>query len=67
MRTHSIITFLLWLTLNPAAGCGVKAAPTPILSAPPSPLQQEAVRRAAEAEAEKKEKQKKEKKNLEQR
>lgn len=47
-----------------AAGCGVKAAPTPVLSAPPSPLQQETKRRAAEAENEK-ELKNKEKKALE--
>ncbi len=58
------------------SGCGVKSAPTPVLKAPPSLLQQEASRRAAEAaeqdakrraaEAAQKEAQKKEKKASEQ-
>jgi hypothetical protein len=48
------------------SGCGVKAAPTPILSSPTSALQQESTRRAAETEKEKQDS-KKEKKTLEQR
>lgn len=59
-----------------SSGCGVKSAPTPVLKAPPSLLQQEASRRTTEAaeqdakrrpaEADEKEVQKKEKNASEQ-